>query len=594
MSSRQRANRARTLADACAIIAGELRPLGPENVLLAQAASRVLAQDVIAGEDLWPFSRAAMDGIAVRFLDVAAAAPDSPARLTIGGSVYCGDSPDDAGAPGCAVRIATGAPLPVGTDTVIQSELLRWDGEVVVVQRPLAAGSNVFPAAEDARRGETVVSAGTVLGGGHLSLLAALGHGSVPVIKRPRVAILACGDELVPPERTPGPGHIRESNSYGLLAEIEAIGATPVALGLVPDDPEALASKFRSLLDADSLITIGGLSVGERDFVRLALERAGASFRFEGIPLKPGHPAAFGTIGELPVFALPGTPGACRAAFEALVRPALLRLMGRREIHRPTMRVRLTTDVAVRPGRSRALWARLRQRDGAWVATPLVDQGSATMRSAADADALLLIEPQRAWLSAGTQVCAWLLSERPLREACPTPMLRLAIGVVGARGAGKTTLIERLIPLLARHEVRVAVVKHHVHASDLDVAGTDTARAAAAGAARTILAGPRGIIARRPAASDPPLEEVLAYLEGVDLALVEGYASCALPKILVRRRGIASDRPRPAEPIIACVDDLPSDDVRPSFGWDRLDELAAYLAGRLLPRVGEERAPAPF
>ncbi|MHB8355104.1 MAG: molybdopterin-guanine dinucleotide biosynthesis protein B [Vulcanimicrobiaceae bacterium] len=586
MSPRQQANRARTLTDARARIVRELRPLGPEHVSLAQAASRVLAQDVIAGEDLWPFSRAAMDGIAVRFLDIAAATPDSPARLTVRGSVYCGDPPGHAEAPRCAVRIATGAPLPAGTDTVIQSELLRWDGEIVVVQRPLAAGSNVFPAAEDARRGETVVSAGTVLSGGHLSLLAALGHGSVPVFKRPRVAILACGDELVPPEGTPGPGRIRESNSYGLLAEIEAIGATPVPLGLVPDDPEALACKLRGSLDADALITIGGLSVGERDFVRLALERAGALFRFEGIPLKPGHPAAFATIGELPVFALPGTPGACRAAFEVLVRPALLRLMGRRETHRPTMRARLTTGVAVRPGRSRALWARLSRRDGAWVATPLGDQGSATMRSAADADALLLIEPHRAWLSAGTQVCAWLLSERPLLEEHRTPMLRLAVGVVGARGAGKTTLIERLIPLLARYEVRVAVVKHHAHADDLDLSGTDTARVAAAGAARTILAGPRGVVARAPAASDPALEEVLAQLEGVDLALVEGYASSALPKILVRRKGIASDRPQPAEPIIACVDDLQSSDLQPCFGWDRLDELAAYLAGRFFPGAG--------
>ncbi len=552
-----------------------------EDVPLAEANGRVLARAIVASDDLWPFPRAAMDGVAVRAGDLAGAADGSPVALHVVGTVYSGQVWTAPLEPGTAVDIATGAPMPPGADAVVPRELLAWREDEVLINQPIAQGRHVFPPGEDARRGDVVLSAGTALGSGQMALLAALGRSRVPVVRRPSVAILATGDELVPPTAELRPGQVHESNSYALAAEVEALGATPRRLGIARDATSDLDDKIRDGLRADAFVLCGGVSVGDRDLVREALQRAGVSMVFAGVPMKPGAPVAFGVAGSCPVFALPGTPAAARVAFEVLVRPGLRAMLGHRRLHRPTVLARLTEAIKVTRGRWRYLWARATLGASGVRVIPLVGQGTATLRSASDANALIVVEPGDTDLPAGSMVTVRFLTEDDLLvtrdgQAC-------ALAVVGARGAGKTTLIERLIPALRRRGLGVAVVKHHVHLDLSEGEQTDTARATRAGAVETVLAGPGGAVYRHTPGDDPPIEQVLAQVGPADLILVEGYSQSALSKILVRRAGVEADRQSPAGPIVAVVCDAPAVDVSApaqSFRWDEVEALADFVERR--------------
>ncbi len=554
-----------------------------ERVPLAAANGRYLACDVVADRDYWPFDRAAMDGIAIRAHDVREARPDRPVDLTVSGSIYCGDGIAEAPLPGSAMRIATGAPLPRGADTVVPQELVVFHNGTASVGRPIVRGKNVFGRAEDMRAGDLVLAAGARLRGAQLAALAALGWGEVPVTRRIRVAVVPCGDELAEPGEAVSGGRIPESNSFMLGAELEDLGAAAERAGIVPDDPAAVRAAIADALTADAIVTCGGLSVGERDYVRVALRALDARFVFEGAPIAPGHPVAMAFLNGVPVFALPGTPGACRVAFEAVVRPAILAMLGASVLGRPRLWARLTARLDVRPGRTRFIWARSGAAAGGLTVSPLADQGTAAIRSPSDADALIVLPPGTAVVEAGLAVETWLLAEPPTAARPEAP--RAALAVVGARNAGKTTLIERLIPLFAARGVRVAALKRHGHMDSLDDPAKDTGRMAAAGATLTLLTGELGSIERRPK-REATLEDALASLRGVDLVLVEGYADGALAKIRVVRDGFGTDRPAAAPPFAATVGDVPpvaaEAGVTPAFGWDRLEALVDYLLSRYL------------
>jgi molybdopterin molybdotransferase len=546
-----------------------------ESTPLGCAAGRILGIDVVADQDYWPFARAAMDGIAVKAADIALAMSSRPIRLALFGAIYCGDAPTKDGAPGTAFRIATGAPLPETCDAVIEQEVLAFGPGYVDVRRPVPAGNHVFPAGEDVRANELVIRAGTRLRGAQIGLLAVLGYADVPVFRAPRIALIACGDELVEPGTALEPGRIVDSNTHVLAAELRALGAKPIRLGIVGDDRAKLHQQFLCGLEADVIVTCGGLSVGERDFVRPVLREIGATFHFEGVPLKPGHPFSFATARGRPIFALPGTPGACVVAFEVFVRPAIAQLMGAQNGDRPHAFLRLEHDVTTRPGRARFLWARVNCDAYGSTVTPLRGQGTASIRSASDAHALIALPADRAFASAGTEVETWMLDGDA--GAVAPRGVHAMVAVVGARNAGKTTLIERLIPLLARRGIRVGVIKHHGHLESLDVAGKDTARVAAAGAVTTILAGPKGSITRTACDIDPSPADLLAGMHGIDLVFLEGYADSALPKIRVLRDGHASDRLIDYALEIATVGQEISPATVPHFGWSALDELADHV-----------------
>ncbi len=549
---------------------------GPaEDVPLADAAGRMLAGPITAAEDLWPFARAAMDGIAVRATDVSTASAEQPVRLRVWGAVYAGQAMEGALPTGTCVRVATGAPVPAGADAVIPQEALRVDGDSMLAFRPVSPGQHIFPAGEDVRAGERVMEPGTILRGGHLGLLASMGCARVPVIRRPTVAILTCGDELIGPAESLRPGQVRESNGYVLAAYVQALGAHATMLANARDIAHELDEAVLRGLQADVLITSGGLSVGERDLVRPALRCAGVVIEFESVAMKPGARVAFGRIGRRLVFGLPGTPSACRVAFEILVVPALRTLLGYREAIRPPVSAYLTAPVDIRPGRRRYLWGLAALSSDGLAVTPHLVQSTATLRAASDANALILIEAHVTALAAGSRVPVHLLDA----EALPVTHARRpeVIGVVGERDAGKTTLIERLVPALAQRGVTVAVIKHHFHQRELDEEGTDTARAAAAGAVRTVLAGPGGVTSRAPSVNDPPLEDALAQTGAVDLVLVEGYSRAPIPKILVRGRSPELEKTPPSGPIIAVVSDAAEERNQAAFRWDQIDRLADFI-----------------
>ncbi len=573
------AERTTGVAEALDIILESAARRPTELVPLAKAAGRVLADAITAREDLWPFPRAAMDGVAVRRADLAGASEAAPVTLRVRGAIFCGQVWDGGLGSGEALRIATGAPMPPGADAVVPRELLRWGGEEVLIGVSPPEGWHVFAAGEDARAGESVLEAGTLLGGGQIGLLAALGYWEVPVVGRAAVAILATGDELVSPDSPLKPGQVRESNSYVLAAEVASLGADPRLLGVAPDDAEQLEAKVREGLRADALVICGGVSVGERDLVRGAIERAGVRLRFVGVAMKPGAPVAFGLSSGCLVFALPGTPGAARIAFEVLVRPALCALMGMRQLHRPATLARLSRQISVKPGRLRYIWARAGLAPSGVEVAPLPGQGTATLRSGSDANALVVIEPGQSTLPEGSRVGTLLLAPIGLPTA---PGRRpFVLGITGAPGAGKTTLIERLIPALADRGIKVAVVKHHSHMDATDEEGTDTWRAERAGAEDTVLVGPAGLVKRKRASGARLLDQALAESGPADVILVEGFGQSSLPKLLVCRAGAESDRPAPAEPVVAVVGDAGTCTAslvgRPSFGWDEMGRIADFV-----------------
>jgi molybdopterin molybdotransferase len=371
-----------------------LAPLPREDVALDQAAGRWLAAPALARVPAPPHTCSAMDGYAVRAADATAGAA-LPVRETI----FAGDAPAPL-APGHAARIFTGATLPEGADAVVREEAARLDGDRVRFAAAARRGEHVRLAGEDVASGGLALSAGVRLGARQLALLAAVGAETVTVARRPRVAVLSTGDEVVS-GRTP------DSNGVAVAELCRALGAD-VARARVPGRLERVIDAIGGALSgADAVVTIGGVSVGARDLVPEALARLGADVRVHGVPMKPGKPFLFALAGGRPVLALPGSPSACLVAFEVFARPALLRLAGAARTARRAVPLVLADRVEGRPGRARLLWAAV-EPDGR--ARPL-GRDSAQVRGPALADALLFVPADAGDLAAGDEVSAWLLED---------------------------------------------------------------------------------------------------------------------------------------------------------------------------------------
>jgi molybdopterin molybdotransferase len=309
-------------------------PLPVVDLPLLDALGHVLAGDATSAVELPGFDNSSMDGFALRAADVAGAGADAPTRLAVSGEVAAGGGRPERLAPGTAVRIMTGAPLPDGADSVVPVEWTGgWtDGDaaagVVAVRQAPDAGAFVRRAGEDVSPGEVVVAAGTVLTARHLSLLAATGHAALAVHRAPRVAVLSSGSELVPPGRPLGFGQVHDSNGYGLAAAATALGAQARYLGIVPDDAAAVrAALAEAAAGGDLLLTSGGVSAGVYDVVKEALTELGG-VRFDRVAMQPGMPQGFGTIDGTPVLTLPGNPVSSMVSFEVFVRPVLRALAG--------------------------------------------------------------------------------------------------------------------------------------------------------------------------------------------------------------------------------------------------------------------------
>ena len=370
--------------------------LGDERVALTRALHRVLADDVESPRDMPPWPASSMDGYALRSGDTRAAAALSPARLALAGRVPAGAMAERPLRPGEAFRIFTGAPLPEGADAVIPQEDVTAEGGILLVPRPVADGDFVRPRGEDMKRGDRVLERGRILSAADIGMLAAVGRTPVGVVRRPRVGILSTGDELVDLGGRIGPGQIPNSNSYSLIAQVIEAGAVPVSLGIARDRREDIEARLRWGLGCDLLISSAGVSVGEHDFVKAALERLGAEQHLWLVDMRPGKPIAFSTIpqdgkGALAVFALPGNPVSAMVTFEVLVRPAILRMAGHGRLHRPTITARALAPIVNRDRRRGYLRVTLTPADDGYGARLTGTQSSGVLRSMVAADGLAVV-----------------------------------------------------------------------------------------------------------------------------------------------------------------------------------------------------------
>lgn len=384
-----------------------------EQLPLVDAVGRVLAEDIVAPLQLPPWDNASMDGYALRAADLGTPSPDSPARLTVAGTIAAGGAAPAALRPGEAMRIMTGAPVPEGADSVIRVEDSDAGTDVVQLYSARDAGRNIRPRGEDIHEGDVAARSGDTLHPGVIGLLASLGTRTVSVVRRPRVAILASGDELVDVDRfdeVKAGRRIVTSNSYSLIAAVADAGGVPVSLGHVGDDPAAIRERLSSA-DGDLLLTTGGVSVGEFDHTRSVLAELGAQHRFWRIRIRPGAPMGFGVYRDRPWLGLPGNPVSTLVTFELFARPAIRKMLGHRLLFRRPVPVRLAETVSINAPLTHFLRARIEHSPEGMVARLTGPQGSGLLSSMARADALLVIPPDRTRIEAGDVAAALLIHE---------------------------------------------------------------------------------------------------------------------------------------------------------------------------------------
>ncbi len=389
--------------DALHLILSRVRRLGAEEVALADCLGRVLASDAIADRQLPPVDNSAMDGFAVR-------AGDVPGELPIAGVIAAGDRPGTTLPPGRALKIMTGAPLPAGADSVVIREDVEERDGVAVFSAAAVIGDNIRRAGEDVAPGDRAIAAGSTIGPGELGLCAALGMASLPVARRPQVAVLSTGDELVELGGEIGPGQIVSSNAWALAGQVIQAGGSPVSLGIARDDRAEIERRVRDGLGADVLLTSGGVSVGDFDLVKEAMAAAGIALDLWKVAIKPGKPLAFGVAptGTL-VFGLPGNPVSAMVSFELFARPALRALLGATALHRPRAPVMLPRGYRKPAGRAHFLRARVIRRDGSLVAELHGRQGSGMLSSMVGVNALIEIAADVTEVAPGASVSALLL-----------------------------------------------------------------------------------------------------------------------------------------------------------------------------------------
>ncbi len=399
-------------------ILAHIQPLAPEAVPLLEALGRVLAEDIVSGEDIPPFANSAMDGYAVRAVDVSGAGPERPVSLPVAANLPAGAAPAGPLAPQTAIRIMTGAPMPPGADAVVPfedtDEGTAGAGEVggrIGILRAVGAGDNVRPAGEDVHRGEVVLERGALLRPPEIGLLASLGHPRLAVTRRPRVAVLATGDELVGIDQPLAPGKIRNSNGYSNAAQVLKYGGIPLLLPIARDTVADITARVEEGIaqGADLFLTSGGVSMGDYDLVKRVLHELG-HIDFWQVRMQPGKPMAFGHLRGVPLLGLPGNPVSAMVVFEQFARPAILKMQGRRQLRKPEVEVTLLDDVKAYPDRVRFLRAIVGQNvEGHWTARLTGPQGSGILSSMVRANGLAVIPKHAGRVPAGTRVWVQML-----------------------------------------------------------------------------------------------------------------------------------------------------------------------------------------
>jgi len=388
-------------------------PLGLEKTPLLESLHRVSGEDLYASRNIPQFANSAMDGYAVRCSDIKNATKRNPAALKIIEDIPAGQVPRKELTTGTAARIMTGAIIPRGADAVIRQEDSKKNAKTVYIFTAAEQGRDIRPAGEDVKKDELVIGRGTVLKPAVIGMLAALGYSSVQVYRRPRVAIVATGDELVDINDAPAPGKIVNSNSYALAAQVLACGGIPVMLGITPDKKPALKKKFNAALRSDLIISSGGVSVGDFDFVKNVMGEIGNSMHFWQVAMRPGKPLAFGNIKGTPLFGLPGNPVSAMVSFEQFVRPCLLKMQGHTKIFRQTVKAVNTGTIKKKAGFKHFIRAVVRREKDKYLASATGNQGSGILKSMVLANALIVLAEDVTQVKKGGTVAVQLLDNSP-------------------------------------------------------------------------------------------------------------------------------------------------------------------------------------
>jgi molybdopterin molybdotransferase len=400
------------------IILEHVAPLGAERVELLQSLGRVLTEDVFARWDLPSFDNSSMDGYAVRAADCQGVA-ESPgvaesrgaAPLSIIDCVSAGGHATKSVLPGTAIKIMTGAPLPPGGDSIVPFEDAEQSGGTVRAVKPVTLHQHVRFAGENVRQGKLVLAAGALIRPYEINMLACCGEPYVSVVRRPTVAIVSTGDELVPLGQTPSMGQIVNSNSYSLAASITSLGALPVIVGIARDNLANHREKLSEGLKADVLITSAGVSVGDRDLVREVLGELGAEIVFWRVRVKPGKALAFGSREGKPIFALPGNPVSSMMTFDEFVAPALLKMMGHKATVMPLFPAVLQSDLKKRAGQTHLVRVRLEYAKGRYLAWSAGKQDTGVLTTMLQANAIAVLPPDRDFVAAGEEIQVHLLGQ---------------------------------------------------------------------------------------------------------------------------------------------------------------------------------------
>jgi molybdopterin molybdotransferase len=402
-----------SVSEAQRVVLESVIRLGAEQVALEQSPGRVLAEEVWSNRDQPPYDISAMDGYALRSADLASV----PATLEIVEDIKAGDIPFKTVAAGQCARIMTGAPIPQGANAVIRAEDTNAlaDGRVQINQA-VKAGNDIRRLGENMRNGEVVLNPGTEITPGVVGVLAMVKRAQVRVYRQPRVAILSTGNELEGLDEPVDPNKIPDANSYALMAQTRALGIDPVLLGIARDDPDELARSLRRGLEYDMLVVSGGTSVGAHDYVRSTIESLGAQMLFWRVAMKPGHPVAFGKVGEKVIFGLPGNPVSSMVCFEHFVAPALRGMMGHARICRRTIEARLTHNIKHQPGRTEFIRVTLATENGGYAATSTGPQSSGMLLSMAKADGLAVLPAECNGLAEDSRVTVLLLDGTVFQE----------------------------------------------------------------------------------------------------------------------------------------------------------------------------------
>lgn len=393
------------IEEALKIILDSIDSLPSEDINLSDALSRVLTEDIYSDSDIPMMDNSAMDGYAVKARDAQGASKTNPKILEVIEDLKAGYLASKRVKGNQAVRIMTGAVIPEGADSVVIVENTEKDGKnKVKVFKEIKQGANIRRKGEDIKRGELVISTNTPLSSAHIGLLASLGKSKIKVVRRPKVAVLATGDEVIDVDEKLTPGKLRSSNTYTLYSQILKCGGIPKNLGIAGDEPGKLEAKLKEGLDCDLILTSGGVSVGDYDLVKFILAKMGTDIKFWKVAMKPGKPIVFGKLKQKPIFGLPGNPVSSMISFEVFVRPTILKMLGQNTDNRKEVDAVLEESINKKVGQRYFLRAQTRWEEGVYLTHTTGPQGSGILKSMALANSLIILPEEEEYIGKGTRV----------------------------------------------------------------------------------------------------------------------------------------------------------------------------------------------